>query len=335
MQYMQPQTPFISGLKEGLMEGPAKGTVALALKVMDHKMEMQKLEDYRKLKELLLQKDFERERRENLKLKLENALKMAAEARAQGGGFDPQVPMEEANKAFREITGSDLPFREIVAPGQERPLTPSQIDAAQSGVPGVTAIASPTTRREYLVPRSASEIKADQLAQLYDAKQRLMEASMAERLELAKVAAMLKERAANAKANAPEKRDKSKLRDDIRQHYGMKMKMFTDPITGGVLPEKKQDYADLLEDMERDLRWLDAGYKTRYETGGRSLTPLTKYLRGAKTTQELEDMIFEAYKQKWAPEEIAWALDETDLGQELKKSMKNRGEPVVRRKVTR
>jgi len=158
---------------------------------------------------------------------------------------------------------------------------------------------------------------------------------MAERLELAKVAAMLKERAANAKANAPEKRDKSKLRDDIRQHYGMKMKMFTDPITGGVLPEKKQDYADLLEDMERDLRWLDAGYKTRYETGGRSLTPLTKYLRGAKTTQELEDMIFEAYKQKWAPEEIAWALDETDLGQELKKSMKNRGEPVVRRKVTR
>ena len=156
---------------------------------------------------------------------------------------------------------------------------------------------------------------------------------MAERLELAKVAATLKERAANAKANAPEKRDKSKLRDDIRQHYGMKMKMFTD--SGGVLPDKRQEYADLQEDMERDLRWLDSGYKTRYESGGRSLTPLSRYLKGAKTTQELENLIFEAYKQKWTPEEIAWALDETDLGQDLKKSMTKRGEPVVRRKVTR
>lgn len=335
MQYMQPQTPFISGLKEGLMEGPAKGTVALALKVMDHKMEMQKLEDYRKLKELLLQKDFERERRENLKLKLENALKMAAEARAQGGGFDPQVPMEEANAAFRELTGTELPSRQVIAPGQDRPLPPSLVDAALDGVAGVSAIPEPKMQREYLIPRSASELKEEQLAQLYDAKQRLMEASTAERVELAKTIGALKERANALKASAPEKRDRSKLRDDIRQHYGMKMKMFTDPMTGGVLPDKRQEYADLQEDMERDLRWLDAGYKTRYETGGRSLTPLTKYLRGAKTTQELEDMIFEAYKQKWAPEEIAWALDETDLGQELKKSMKNRGEPVVRRKVTR
>ncbi len=335
MQYMQPQTPFISGLKEGLMEGPAKGTVALALKVMDHKMEMQKLEDYRKLKELLLQKDFERERRENLKLKLENALKMAAEARAQGGGFDPQVPMEEANAAFRELTGTELPSRQVIAPGQDRPLPPSLVDAALDGVAGVSAIPEPKMQREYLIPRSASELKEEQLAQLYDAKQRLMEASTAERVELAKTIGALKERANALKASAPEKRDRSKLRDDIRQHYGMKMKMFTDPMTGGVLPDKRQEYADLQEDMERDLRWLDSGYKTRYESGGRSLTPLARYLRSAKTAKDLEDMIWEAYKQRWTPEEIAWALDETDIGQDLKKSMTKRGEPVVKRKVAR
>ena len=332
--YLQPQTPFISGLKEGLMEGPAKGTVALALKVMDHKMEMQKLEDYRKLKELLLQKDIEKTQRENLKFKLENALRMAAEARAQGG-YDPQVPMEQANEAFRAITGSDLPSRQVIAPNQERTMSPSLLDAAEAGVEGVHPIPAPTLRREYIVPRSPSELKEDQLAQLFDAKQRLMEASMAERLELAKAAAALKERANAEKANAPEKRDKSKLRDDIRQHYGMKMKMYLDPLTGGVLPGKQQEYNDLMEDMERDLHWLDRGYKTRYETGGRSITPLARYLKGAKSTAELENLIVNAYNSKWSPEEIAWALDETDLGQELKKEMAKRGSPVIRRRLTK
>lgn len=329
--YLQPETPFMSGLKEGVMEGPTKGVAALALKIMDHQLEQQKLDDYRKLKELMLQKDIEKTRRENLLFKLDNALKMAAEARAQG--FDPQIPMGQANAAFREITGSDLPYRERVMPASDV-TSPALVDAAMEGVPGVQ-LPAPQTTREYLVPRSGAELKEEQLAQLYDAKQRLMEASTAERVELAKTIGALKERANALKASAPEKRDRSKLRDDIRQHYGMKMKMFTDPMTGGVLPDKRQEYADLQEDMERDLRWLDSGYKTRYESGGRSLTPLARYLRSAKTAKDLEDMIWEAYKQRWTPEEIAWALDETDIGQDLKKSMTKRGEPVVKRKVAR
>ncbi len=325
--YLQPETPFMSGLKEGVMEGPTKGVAALALKIMDHQLEQQKLDDYRKLKELMLQKDIEKTRRENLLFKLDNALKMAAEARAQG--FDPQIPMGQANAAFREITGSDLPYRERVMPASDV-TSPALVDAAMEGVPGVQ-LPAPQTTREYLVPRSGAELKEEQLAQLYDLKTKLMQSTYDERLELAKIAAELKAKGQLDKGGY--KRDPNKLRDDIRQHYGMKSKMYLDPLTGTVLPGKEQEYKDLLEDMERDLQWLDKGYKTRYETGGRSLTPLARFLRGATNTKDLETKVWEAYKQHWSPEEIAWALDELDLGQELKREMKSRGEPVIRRKV--